>query len=49
MDSTTIYIIIFFIVSSVLGHLLLHRVCKTRAEYYRPVSEGRWIDPVLNS
>jgi hypothetical protein len=36
MDNGTIGIIIFFIVSSYLGHILLHRVIKTPAQYERP-------------
>jgi len=36
MDNTTIGIIIFFLISSCYGHILLHRVIKTPAQYQRP-------------
>ncbi|KAF1851789.1 uncharacterized protein K460DRAFT_41381 [Cucurbitaria berberidis CBS 394.84] len=35
LESTTIYIVLFFIVSSVLGHQLLRRVIRTPAQYER--------------
>ncbi|KAJ4988734.1 hypothetical protein SVAN01_05711 [Stagonosporopsis vannaccii] len=40
LDTTTLVIILFFIVSSVCGHILLHRVIKTPAQYLRPSREG---------
>lgn len=36
MDNSTIGIIIFFVISSYFGHVLLHRVIKTPAQYERP-------------
>jgi hypothetical protein len=36
MDNSTIAIIIFFIVSSYFGHVLLHHIIKTPAQYERP-------------
>lgn len=36
LDGPTLLIILFFVLSSVLGHLFLHRVIKTPAQYYRP-------------
>jgi hypothetical protein len=36
LDNITIGIIIFFVISSYLGHKLLHRVIKTPAQYTRP-------------
>jgi hypothetical protein len=40
IDSTTIYIIAFFIASSAFGHALLHRITKTPAQYSRPSKES---------
>jgi hypothetical protein len=37
-DQTTIGIILFFIISSYLGHNLLHRIIRKPAQYYRPES-----------
>jgi hypothetical protein len=34
-DQTTVLVIVFFVVSSYLGHILLHRVIKTPAQYVR--------------
>lgn len=45
-DTPTLYIIAFFIVSSIFGHLLLHRIVKTPAQYYRPSKDG-WIDATV--
>ena len=36
METTTIYIIIYFIVSAAFGHILLHRVSRKKPEYLRP-------------
>lgn len=36
VDTTTIGIICFFLISAALGHQLLHRVIKTPAQYRRP-------------
>jgi hypothetical protein len=36
MESTTIYVIAYFVVSATLGHILLHRVCRKKPEYLRP-------------
>lgn len=47
LDTTTIYILLFFIASSVLGHLLLHRVIKTPAQYHRPRQHESWIDAAV--
>lgn len=33
LDNTTVGIIIFFLVSSAMGHILLHRVIRTPAQY----------------
>jgi hypothetical protein len=46
-DTTTLYIVAFFIVSSVLGHILLHRIIKTPAQYYRPSQNEGWIDAAV--
>lgn len=35
-DQNTVLIIFFFLLSSAFGHMLLHRVIKTPAQYYRP-------------
>jgi hypothetical protein len=35
-DAGTVTIIVFFIVSSYLGHKLLHHVIRTPAQYLRP-------------
>ena len=35
-DTTTVGIIIFFLVSSAFGHILLHKVIRTPAQYERP-------------
>jgi hypothetical protein len=43
MDTPTLLIIGFFVLSSVLGHALLHRVIKTPAQYYRPSQQEGWI------
>lgn len=40
LDSTTVVVVLFFIISSVCGHILLHRVIKTPAQYIRPGREG---------
>ncbi|KAF1358916.1 hypothetical protein EJ07DRAFT_121512 [Lizonia empirigonia] len=42
LDTSTIYIIVFFILSSVLGHFLLHRICSTQAQYTRPSQRDAW-------
>jgi hypothetical protein len=35
-DTTTVFIILFFLLSSAFGHQFLHRVIRTPAQYYRP-------------
>ncbi|KAH3983906.1 hypothetical protein HBI55_114840 [Parastagonospora nodorum] len=35
IDAATVYIIVFFVVSSYFGHQLLHRVIQTPAQYTR--------------
>lgn len=47
LDYTTIFIILFFIVSSVFGHFLLHRIIKTPAQYYRPSQSSGWIEATV--
>ena len=47
LDHTTISIILFFICSSICGHVLLHRVCKTQAQYYRPSRSEGWVDAAV--
>lgn len=47
LDTTTVYIIGFFIVSSILGHKLLHHIIKTPAQYYRPSQNEGWIDAAI--
>jgi hypothetical protein len=34
-DQTTVLVIVFFVVTSYFGHVLLHRVIKTPAQYVR--------------
>ncbi|KAF3046140.1 hypothetical protein E8E12_011327 [Didymella heteroderae] len=46
-DQTTTYIILFFLASSVLGHILLHRIIKTPAQYHRPSQHDGWIDAAV--
>ena len=47
LDISTTYIIIYFIVSAILGHKLLHHVIKTPAQYHRPSQDEGWIDAVV--
>lgn len=46
-DTTTLSVIAFFIVSSLLGHILLHRVIRTPAQYDRPSQRDGWTDAVV--
>lgn len=46
-DTTTIFIILFFLVSSAFGHQFLHRVIRTPAQYYRP--EAHKVKPEVQS
>jgi hypothetical protein len=36
METTTIYVVLYFIVSATFGHALLHRVCRKKPEYLSP-------------